>query len=127
MINIENRKGNYSKHDKSKMFLSWQTHEGLLTTAKSLIECVNYLLKNGMKYVRTEVFCQDRLENNFGKQRAIGRRRKDNPNLRDFGYNDNIIKSQFTIRPLGGNVRSQHTEQKIDNTPLPKRRKCPSK
>ena len=41
-------------------------------------------------------------------QRAIGHRR-DNPTLRDNdndGYNDNTIKSQFSIRPIAGNVRA---------------------
>ena len=52
MKSIENRKGDFSKHDKSP---SWQTDEGLLITAKSLTECVKYLLNNGMKYVLTEV------------------------------------------------------------------------
>ena len=90
-----------------------------MITAKSLTECVKYLLDNGIKYVLTEVFCQDKLKNYFGKQGAIGRR-KDNPNLRDFGYTDNIIKSQFTMQPLGENVRRQHSEQEINHTPLPK-------
>ena len=55
-------------------------------------EVVAYLLANGVDYVLTERFCQDVLENYFGKQRAIGRR-KDNPNVRDAGFIDNIIKS----------------------------------
>ena len=126
MKSTENRKGDFSKHDKSKMFLSWHPHEGLLITAKSLTECVRHLLNNGRKYVLTEVFCQDKLKNYFGKQRAIGRR-KDNPNLRNFGYDDNIIKSQFTIKPLGENVRCQYSEQEINHISPPKRQNCPSR
>ena len=42
---------------------------------------------------------KDDLENYFGRQRAIGRR-KDNPSDRDVGYNDNTIKSQFSVRLL---------------------------
>ena len=51
-----------------------QTHEGLIVTSKSLIQCVRFLLNAGMKYVLTDIFSQDRLENCFGKQRSIGRR-----------------------------------------------------
>ena len=105
------------------MFLSWQTYEGLQITTLSLIECVKYLLRAGIPYILTEVFCQDDSENNFGKQRAIGCRR-DNPTVRDVGYNGNTIKSQFSILPLGGNVRNRKDKWvNIDATPLPKRKK----
>ena len=54
---------------------------------------------------------------------AIGRR-KDNPSLRDVGYNDNTIKSQFPVRPIACNVQSSIGKfNDIDDTPLPKRRK----
>ena len=105
-----------------KCFLTWQTHEGLIITSKTLIQCVRFLLNAGMKYVLTDIFSQDRLENYFGKQRAIWRR-KDNPNLWAVGYNDNIIKSQFTISPIGGNVESENNASKIDTTPIPKRKR----
>ena len=121
--NIDSRPGNFTANAKSKMFLSWQTYEGLQITTLSLIECVKYLLRAGIPYILTEVFCQDDLENNFGKQRAIGCRR-DNPTVRDVGYNENTIKSQFSILPLGGNVRNRKDKWvNIDATPLPKRKK----
>ena len=113
----------FTQDEKAKMFVSWQTHEGLQVTVHSFKEVVKYLLENGVKYVLSERFCQDDLENYFGRQRAIGRR-KDNLSVRDAGYNDNTIKSQFSVRPIAGNV--QGTAGKfniIDNTPLPKRRK----
>ena len=44
----------------------------------------------------------------FGRQRAIGRR-KDNPSVRDVGYNDNTIKSQFSVRPIAGNVQGRYS------------------
>ena len=45
----------------------------------------------------TERFSQDPLENYFGRQHSIGGR-KDNPTIRDFGYNDNSIRSQKVFR-----------------------------
>ena len=120
---VENRPGNFSQTAKSKMFISWQTHEGIEVTVNSFKEVVRYLLENGVKYVLSERFCQDDLENYFGRQRAIGRR-KDNPSIRDVGFNDNTIKSQFSVRPIAGNVRDGLGKfNVIDETPLPKRKK----
>ena len=120
---IEERPGNFTQNAKSKMFISWQTYEGLQVTVHSFKEVVKYLLENGVTYVLSERFCQDDLENYFGRQRAIGRR-KDNPSVRDVGYNDNTIKSQFSVRPIAGNVQGTVGKfNDIDDTPLPKRRK----
>ena len=105
------------------MFISHQTYEGLQTTVYSFIEVCKFLLQHGVPYVLSERFCQDDLENYFGRQRAIGRRR-DNPSIRDVGYNDNTIKTQFTVTPIMGNVRAdQNKFNNIDDTPLPKRKR----
>ena len=53
----------------------------------------------GVQYVLTEWLCQDSLENYFGQQRDIGRR-KDNPYLHDIGYNDNRVRNQLTFKPI---------------------------
>ena len=107
---IEARKGNFTKGEKSSMFLSWQTYEGLKLTVNSMIELTKYLIQNDVPYVLTERFCQDPLENYFGKQRAMGQRR-DNPSLRDFGYNDNSIRNQKSFLPVvGGNCREDNAE-----------------
>ena len=121
---IENRPGNFTTHAKSNMFLAWQTHEGLITTVNSFIEATRYLLMHGeVSYVLSEKFCQDSLENYFGKQRAV-RGRHDNPTVRDAGYNDNLIKSQFSIRPIvGSNVRAGDSKwNEISDVPLKKRK-----
>ena len=65
------------------MFLAWQTYEGLLITVNSFVEATRYLLKEGgVSHALSERFCQEYLENYFGRQRAIERRR-DNLNVRD--------------------------------------------
>ena len=107
---IEARKGNFTKGEKSNMFLSWQTFEGLKLTVNSMIELTKYLIQNDVPYVLTERFCQDPLENYFGRQRAMGQR-KDNPSLRDFGYNDNSIRNQKSFLPVvGGNCRQDNAD-----------------
>ena len=51
---IENRQGEFTANARAKMFVSWQTHEGLQITVYSIIK---YLLQEGMEYVLTEKFC----------------------------------------------------------------------
>ena len=105
------------------MFISWQTDEGLRITVHSFKEVCKYLLHNGVKFVLSERFCQDDFEHYFGRLRAIGSR-KDNPSVKDVGYNDNTIKSQFSIRPIAGNVRDDGNKCNVmDESTLPKRKK----
>ena len=114
---------NYTENAKSKMFISWQSHEGLQITVLSFKEVCKFLLQQGILYILAKRFCQDDLENYFGKQSATGRR-SDNPTVHDFGYNDNTVKNQFSVRPIGGNVQGPAGKfNEICNEPLPKRRK----
>ena len=71
----------------------------------------------------TKRFCQDPLENHFGQQIAI-RTRKDNPSIRDFGFNDNSIRNQKIFRPIAGNVCGQDIGMvDLANEALPCRKK----
>ena len=120
---IEERPRAYTKCEKQKMFISSQTYEGLKITVHSVIELVKFLIKDKVSYVLTERFCQDPLENYFGKQRSSGAR-KDNPSLYDFGYNDNTIRNQNVFKPIAtGNVRDKHINFEIDTEPVPCRKK----
>ena len=86
------------------MFISWQTYEGIQITVHSFKEVSRFLLEHGVQYILSERFCQDNLENYFWRQTAIGSRR-DNLTVKDIGYNDNTVKSQYSVRPIAGNVR----------------------
>ena len=120
---IEERPGAYTKSEKQKMFLSSQTYEGVKITVHSVIELVKFLIIHKVSYVLTERFCQDPLENYFGKQRSSGAR-KDNPSLYDFGYNDNTIRNQKVFKPIAtGNVRDEHISFEINTEPVPCRKK----
>ena len=118
---IQQRDGNFSKKEKNKMFVSQQTYEGLKISVNSIIEAVQFLLQHQVKYVLTERFCQDPLENYFGRQRSLGAR-KDNPSSRDFGYNDNSIRNQKVFKPITGNVQG-NANIEISNEPIPCRKK----
>ena len=88
----ERNDANYNDNAKSRMFISWQSYEGLEITVFSFKEVCKFLLQQGIPYILSKRFYQDDLENYFGKQQAIGEM-CDNPTVRNFGYNDNTIKS----------------------------------
>ena len=120
---IEDRPGKFSPADKLRMFISWQTHEALNVTTSSIIDIIKYLLNHNVQYVFTEKFCQDPLENYFGRQRSMGHRR-DNPSIRLFGYNDNTIRRTKIFKPIqSGNSRDTSDTFSISSEPLPSRRR----
>ena len=89
----------------------------------SFKEVCRFLLQEGIPYIFSERFCQDDLENYFGKQRATGHR-SDIPTVHDFGYHGNTVKNQFLIWSIGGNEQGPaETFNEICNEPSPKRRK----
>ena len=90
------RQGEYTKTQRSKMFLTSQTYDGLCMTVHSFVEVTRYLLTHGVKFVLSQVFCQDPLEEHFGRHRGMGQR-SDNPNLWAFGYQENKIRLQRTL------------------------------
>ena len=50
--------------------------------------------------------------------------RKDNPSVRDFGYNGNTIRTQIIFRPIAGNCRNDdQTLNKIDVETVPCRKR----
>ena len=70
----------------------------------------------------SETFCQDDVENYFGRQRTIGRR-TDNLNVKDTGYPGNTIKSQFSVETVERNVLSGTSIWNfIDDAPLQKKK-----
>ena len=121
-----NRQGNFDQNARSKMFISWQTHEGFKITVYSVIEATKFLLQEGMDFVLTERFCQDSLEEYFGNQRKLGRR-NDNPDIRAFGYNNNSIRIQRQISCESGNTRGRKDRTRawvqVNDDPVPCKKK----
>ena len=80
-----------------------------------IIEATQFLIWHQVKYVLTEHFCQDPLENWFGSQRSL-RSRKNNPSMVDFRYNNSAIRNQKHFKPIAnGNCRTIA----ITDEPLP--------
>ena len=122
---IVKREGNFTKKDKSNMFLSKQTYEGVQITVYSLIDAGKFLLNKGLPYVLTERFCQDPAEEYFSAQSQHGRR-NENPDLYEFGYNANSIRIQSEVSHSSGNVRGKYDSKRswesISNDPIAKRK-----
>ena len=123
---IKHRQDNFSRNAKSKMFISQQTYEGLKISVNAIIEAVQFLLQLEIKYVLTERFSQDPLENYFGRQCSIGGRRI--TATRDFRYHDNSIRNQKVFRPIAGNVMGiDDANIEFTNEPVTCRNKAKNK
>ena len=89
---------------------------------------VKFLPSEGMEFVLSERFCQDLLEEYFGRQRERGRF-NDNPTVQAFGYNDRTLAVQCNIAPvIKGNVAGRHKGEgskwyAVSEEPLPKQKK----
>ena len=94
---------------------------------KSFIEVTKLLLREGARYILSEKFSQDPLEEHFARHRRSGGS-SDNMNLDVFGQQEvalNIIKSDL-INDLRGNTQGRpDTRPAIDinDTRLPSKRK----
>ena len=67
------REGEYTPNERQKMFLSFQTYEGVKIAVYSHIDAIRLLLSNGLRFVLSERFMQDVLDDYFGHQRYKGR------------------------------------------------------
>ena len=103
-------------------------YRGQRITVNSIVQVVQFSLAERMKYVLSERFCQDLLEEYFGRQRERGRF-NDNPTLQAFGYNDFTLAVQWNIaHVVKGNEAGRHKAEcskwyVVCEEPLPKRKK----
>ena len=103
------------------MQLSHQTLKGLTITTKSIIECIQFLLRKGAPFVLTSHFNQDPLEQMFGHLRHKGGS-NDNPTVYEADHaivNIRAVNTQ-ALAPRKGNTRVD-TELELDHHPLPRR------
>ena len=104
--NILQRPGNFTASAREKIFISRQTHDGIKIRCYSVIEATKYLLKDRFQFVLAETFCQDVLEEYFGRQRGIGRR-NDDPTVFQFGCSHDIICMERSVINFIGNTRDK--------------------
>lgn len=56
-----------------------------MLTVKGFTEATKYMLAAGVPYVMSNVYCQDPIEEHFGRHRGLGRRSR-NPSIYEYGY-----------------------------------------
>ena len=97
---------------------------------KSFVEMTRYLLSQGKDlFILSERVSQDPLENYFGQQRSRGGR-NEHPTIQQCIQNAAAIRVQKSqaLQPVRGNSSRKRRlcddeSPKIDNTPLPKRKR----
>ncbi|KAK7105302.1 hypothetical protein V1264_016703 [Littorina saxatilis] len=110
------------------MFPSHQTFKGLVMTVHGFVGAAHYLLGHGVKFILANKFCQDPLEEHFGRHRAMGRT-ADNPTLLQFGHQENSLRMQRQLALIvtpRGNVHgapAQRPVVQISTSPLKKKQK----
>ena len=110
------------------MQVTHQTLEGLEMTVRSVVECVKECLNKGMDYVLTTRFNQDPIEQHFGIHRTSGGC-NNNPTLEQF--NNSMVRIRTVgsrvVAPIRANTKRKLELAPIDETPLQKRQRRPSK
>lgn len=113
---------------KSKMLPAKPTMEGIEVTVNGFIGAVEYMLDKehgaGADFVNARTFCQDAVEQYFGKQRAaLGG--KHNPNVVEFLNTENKISvhRDFNVRRRSGNTLATNETMKLDDEKLQKRKR----
>ena len=71
----QTREGSFTAIAREKIFLSRQTYEAFKITVNSHVEAVNFLLSEGFKYVLSERFMQDVIEDYLGIQEGVMERK----------------------------------------------------
>ncbi|XP_034315553.2 uncharacterized protein [Magallana gigas] len=115
----------FTKQERNKMVLSHQTIEGIIMTVNAFVESTKYLLRQGVTYILSQVFCQDPLEEHFGRHRGLGARH-DNPTVHQFSYQENQLRLQrslaMTIIPKGNTAgrTGEKRQPTVSNSPIKK-------
>ena len=134
---VQKRDG-FSKTERALMLLSNETHEGLGITIHSFVAIVRELLRDPKlkgKYLLSERFSQDPLENLFGKVRQAGGR-STNPNVKMMEEATDVLRLQSSsaldlVRSSSTLKRRLQFQDKVpdvsDTVPLVKRKQVRAK
>lgn len=108
----------------SRNLLPHQTLHGIEMSCRAFVACTKFLLSEGISFINARAFCQDPLEQNFGRQRMAGGG-SNNPNMYQFLHKQ---RNFSTIGELSAANKRGNTEVLEENIgecssePLPKRR-----
>ncbi|XP_034237897.1 uncharacterized protein LOC117643252 [Thrips palmi] len=122
---IDNRPGNFSDADKSRMTISHQGLGAVEITVHGIVGAIRYMISAGAPSVSARAFNQDPIEQYFGKvRRAMGD--NNNPFLKNFHDTRINLHAQGLVASASqkGNTEAQKRKEiEIDATPLPTRKK----
>ncbi|XP_070193287.1 uncharacterized protein [Littorina saxatilis] len=120
---VTNRDG-FAKAEKGRMLLSHQTLSGLRISARSIVEIVQFLLREGASFVLTHNFNQDPLEEHFAHCRQKGGA-NNNPTVWDVQHCSSKLRvlGSSALAPIRGNITNRKRTMQADNTSLAKRAK----
>ncbi|XP_034255467.1 uncharacterized protein LOC117653722 [Thrips palmi] len=109
----------------SRNLLPHQTMLGIEMSCRSFIHATTFLLKEGVTFINARVFCQDPLEQNFGRQRMAGGG-STNPNLNQFLHKQRGFSTigELSAANKRGNTEVLDEENVINCEPLPKRKQA---
>jgi len=100
-----------SAEEQAKRCLSKQTVFGWRMTIRTFMDLTKELLDEGARFVLSEKFSQDPLEEHFGRQRAAGGA-NENPNYYQFEKQEvsmNVMSSELINDLTGSNVTSKNS------------------
>lgn len=125
-LNDSQTEGDQEEDASSKNLLPHQTLRGIEMSWKSFIGATTFLLRNGVNYINARVFCQDPLEQNFGRQRMAGGG-SNNPNFQQYLHKQRGFSTIGALSAANkrGNteVVKEDDENVSSSEPLPKRKR----
>ena len=122
---VENRPGNFTQTEKNGMQLSYQTKQGLKISVQSIVHYVKFFLNKGAKFVLTENFNQDPLEQMFGHcRRRLGC--NSDPTAYEMQHNVNQLRvtGSASLAGVNGNCKRFQKDREItvDDSPIPRKK-----
>ncbi|XP_052127944.1 uncharacterized protein LOC127750386 [Frankliniella occidentalis] len=120
---LEESKNEESEFD-SKCLLPHQTLLGIEMSTRAFVGAVSFLIGEGISFVNARSFCQDPLEQNFGKQRQGGGG-SSAPNVQQYYFkqrNISTIGQLAAAKRNAGNTEIVNEGNNISSEPLPKRK-----
>ena len=123
--NTQNRPGGFNQNAGSKICVTLQTYHCIQITARSPVQAVKFLLRNGCVFILTENFWQDSVQEYVGIQRQL-RRRNNNPDIGKLGCNDDAVRIQRDVSFTPENMNKRHSKRnsliEVSDETVPKRK-----
>ncbi|KAK3929584.1 Transposable element P transposase [Frankliniella fusca] len=125
-LNDSQTEGDQEEDASSRNLLPHQTLRGIEMSWKSFIGATTFLLRNGVTFINARIFCQDPLEQNFGRQRMAGGG-SNNPNFHQYLHKQrgfSTIGALSAANKMGNTeVVKEDDESVCSSEPLPKRKR----